>query len=77
MRLSVRISIGIPAILTEVRVFPQSVQANIRIVTSLSDDGFFLNHFQINSHLSFIRSTLYKLDTESVVNSSQVDKLIG
>jgi hypothetical protein len=78
MRLSFRISDGISDILTEVLPgFPQSIQAYVRIVTLLSHVRFFLNHYQINFYPSFIHSTPYKPDIESIDNSSQLNKLIG
>jgi hypothetical protein len=57
------------------RRFPQSFQENSGIVPRLGHDRFLRNPLQINILLS-IHSTLYSLDSESVVKNPQVNNYI-
>jgi hypothetical protein len=65
---SIKILVWSPAILTEVfRGVIQSHQANDRIVPHLSPDHFLSYPFKFITHQSFYHSTLYSLNTESII----------
>jgi hypothetical protein len=65
---SVRISGETPGILAEALLeFPQYRQENSGIIPGLGHDGFLSNHFQFITYEPSYSSTLYSLNTESVL----------